>query len=312
MLYGRFIFNCELNAEAVLPPFKGSTFRGAFGVALKRVVCALKRQDCQKCLLGSRCIYAFFFEKKNSVPLHGKKVAAIPHPFVIEPPLNSKTHFRPGEGFDFNLLLFGRATTYLPYCIYAFEQMGQTGIGKRIQGKRAGFVLKTVSANGQIIYSGQDKRLRSEDITSHLVLLGPPSNEVKALTIHLQTPLRVKHENYLKADLPFHVLIRAALRRISSLFACYGDGEPDLNYHGLVERARGVRTEESNLRWFDWERYSNRQETRMLMGGMIGSVTYKGDLAEFLPVLRICEEVHLGKQTTFGLGQIKIVEDEFQ
>lgn len=46
MLYSRLTFTTELNAEAILPKYKGSTFRGAFGNALKRVVCALERQNC--------------------------------------------------------------------------------------------------------------------------------------------------------------------------------------------------------------------------------------------------------------------------
>ena len=41
----------------------------------------------------------------------------------------------------------------------------------------------------------------------------------------------------------------------------------------------------------------------MLMGGMIGAVTYTGDVTEFLPLIRFCEKVHIGKQTTFGLGK---------
>jgi CRISPR/Cas system endoribonuclease Cas6 (RAMP superfamily) len=86
----------------------------------------------------------------------------------------------------------------------------------------------------------------------------------------------------------------------------FGDGEPKLDYTGLVARAHEVKIERADLRWFDWKRYSNRQEQSMLMGGMIGEITYRGDLTEFLPLLRYCEKVHLGKATTFGLGQIQV------
>ena len=44
----------------------------------------------------------------------------------------------------------------------------------------------------------------------------------------------------------------------------------------------------------------------MLMGGIIGEVSYSGDLTEFLPLVRFCEKVHIGKQTSFGLGKIEI------
>jgi hypothetical protein len=86
----------------------------------------------------------------------------------------------------------------------------------------------------------------------------------------------------------------------------YGEGEPDLDYRGMVERAGGVKVESSNLRWFDWERYSNRQERGMQLGGLAGAVTYKGDLGEFVPLLEFSSKVHIGKQTSFGLGKLEV------
>jgi hypothetical protein len=118
----------------------------------------------------------------------------------------------------------------------------------------------------------------------------------------------LKYENHFEAELPFHVLVRAMLRRISSLEEAYGGGDPPLDYRGLVARAQTVTVESSSIRWFDWKRYSNRQDQAMLMGGMVGKTAYAGDLAEFLPLIRFCEKVHLGKQTAFGLGKIALAE----
>lgn len=84
--------------------------------------------------------------------------------------------------------------------------------------------------------------------------------------ITLNTPLRLKYRSRLEPDLPFHVLIRAGLRRLSSLLTYHGSGEPQLDYKGLVHRAMDVQVMESSIRWFDWRRYSNRQEQAMFMG----------------------------------------------
>ncbi len=62
MLYGKYSFTVTFNSDAILPPYKGSTFRGVFGHALKRVTCALKRQSCDDCMLRSKCVYPFVFE----------------------------------------------------------------------------------------------------------------------------------------------------------------------------------------------------------------------------------------------------------
>ncbi|MBW2102778.1 MAG: CRISPR system precrRNA processing endoribonuclease RAMP protein Cas6, partial [Deltaproteobacteria bacterium] len=55
-------------------------------------------------------------------------------------------------------------------------------------------------------------------------------------------------------------------------------------------------------------RYSNRHERRMLMGGMVGSVVYEGRLGEFMPLLELSSKVHLGKNTSFGLGKMDVTE----
>ena len=123
-----------------------------------------------------------------------------------------------------------------------------------------------------------------------------------AIRFNLLTPLRLKQNNTLSSELPFHVLVRAMLRRISSLFEHFGNGEPPLDYRGLISRAQGVTIESSSLRWHDWERYSNRQEQAMMMGGLIGSVTYRGSLSEYMPLLDLCKNLHIGKQSSFGLG----------
>jgi hypothetical protein len=62
MLFGKYQFFCEFETNAVLPPFKGSTFRGIFGRALKKVICVLKHQECTECLLSSKSVYVQIFE----------------------------------------------------------------------------------------------------------------------------------------------------------------------------------------------------------------------------------------------------------
>lgn len=313
MLFGRYNFSCVFEDDAALPEYKGSTFRGVLGHALKKVACALKRQSCEECLLRQTCVYAFVFEGVHgSGPYPEKKrIAAPPNAYVIEPPLETKTIYWPGEPFEFTLLLFGKANEYLPYFVYAMEQIGRTGIGRRINGKAAGFTLRTVRSSGRELYSCTTRQMSSfQDVRTYLPddLIGEHQVHAgkRAVKITLATPLRLKYRSRLEPDLPFHVLVRAGLRRLSSLLTYHGSGEPQLDYKGLVHRAMDVQVMESSIRWFDWRRYSNRQDQAMFMGGMVGEVTYADVPGEHLPILRFCREVHLGKQTTFGLGKIEV------
>ncbi|MBL7180341.1 MAG: CRISPR system precrRNA processing endoribonuclease RAMP protein Cas6 [Pseudomonadota bacterium] len=267
----------------------------------------MKRQECHECLLKERCIYALVFETQSVFqPVEGSRDNSPPHPFVIEPPQTPETNFKKGSDFDFNLLLFGEVNNSLPYFVYAIDQMGKIGIGKKINMRRGQFVLKSVKYDDRIIYSDTDQKLNTTDVLGTLSFNEQAANiggtfRVKVI---LDTPLRIKFENRLKADLPFHVLARAMLRRVSSLMHYYGNGEPDMDYRGLVERARDVSIVEADLDWFDWQRYSQRQDRAMLMGGLIGSITYEGKIGEYMPLIDFCSKVHMGKQTAFGLGKI--------
>jgi hypothetical protein len=142
MFYGKYTFCSSFDGDALLPEYRGSTFRGIFGHALKKVVCALK---CHDCLLRSKCVYFFVFETCAEARETGgrKRIAAPPHPYVIKPMPDIKTHFRPGDSFDFNLLLFGKANEHLPYFIYAFDQMGKPGIGRRMGENRLILLVTT-------------------------------------------------------------------------------------------------------------------------------------------------------------------------
>ncbi len=306
--YGKYTFSCKFDRPGILPPYKGSTFRGVFGLALKKVVCALKRQECEECLLKKRCVYALVFETPLAFePPEGLRVSVAPHPFVIEPPTTDQTEFEAGEYIDSSLILFGDVNDNLPYFIYAFDQIGKIGLGRRINGRRAGFTLKSVSSNGIAVYSDKDKKIRQRSFVDRLEIPVSTNHEDTRfrIKVSLKTPLRLKYANKLKTDLPFHVLVRAMLRRISSLCICYAGGEPDLDYKGLLNRAADIAIEDNGLKWHAWERYSNRQKQRMPLGGMLGEIIYNGRLTEYLPLLDICSKVHVGKNTSFGLGKMK-------
>ncbi len=62
----------------------------------------------------------------------------------------------------------------------------------------------------------------------------------------------------------------------------------------------------ADLRWLDWERWSQRQNAAMKLGGLVGTLTLEGDVAPFAPLLRAAEVLHAGKGATFGLGKVEV------
>jgi hypothetical protein len=44
----------------------------------------------------------------------------------------------------------------------------------------------------------------------------------------------------------------------------------------------------------------------MTLGGLVGTLDLEGNLAPFAPLFRAAEILHVGKNTTFGLGRIAV------
>jgi hypothetical protein len=111
----------------------------------------------------------------------------------------------------------------------------------------------------------------------------------------------------LATDVHFRALAFAMLRRTLELAHFHVPGAVvDWSFHRLLAQANGVRVAASDLRWHDWQRYSNRQQRKMTLGGFVGTVHVEGDLAPFAALLRTAEIVHVGKGTTFGLGRLRL------
>lgn len=127
------------------------------------------------------------------------------------------------------------------------------------------------------------------------------------LKLRFLTPARTQIQGDLQTGLTFELLVRSLLRRVSALSLLHGSEPLDLDYRGLIERARTVTVCRSALRWWDLERYSNRQGGKMKVGGLIGEVEYKGQaIREFLPLVAAGEFLHVGKGTSLGLGAYRI------
>src|SRR5260370_32607242 len=70
-----------------LPAYKGSTLRGAFACAFKRLVCV--RPDltrCDPCPLLHDCAYPYVFETRPPPASPGTGFPQYPRPFVLDPP----------------------------------------------------------------------------------------------------------------------------------------------------------------------------------------------------------------------------------
>jgi hypothetical protein len=294
-----------------LPPFKGSALRGGFGYAFKSVVCT---EACrEKCSLGNACPYGYVFE--TAPPEHTavlRTFDAVPRPFIIEPPLDRRTDYAPGETLTFQVKLIGRASRFLTYFILAFQDLGERGLGKG----RGRFLLSSVEAihplNGEpvTVFDRTERnriRVRALPVEAPAIAARAAALPTDRLSLAFLTPTRLKHRgHWVRQGPPFAVLIKTLLGRISSLSYFHCGQQLEADFRGLIDRAAGVRLAAAETTWTNWARFSGKQRQRINLGGLVGPVTYEGDVRPYRPLLALGELVHVGKGTVFGNGQYQL------
>jgi len=299
---------CTLCAqeEALLPSFKGSMLRGAFGRALRRSVCVMgPQQPCAACGLRAACHYTRLFETfiEGEPPPFLKGQTAAPRPFVFEAE-DERRHFAPGDPLRFDLLLFGSAVGLQTLAAVAVTRMAEHGLGER----RRRFTAEEISFQDA---SGGFRPLFSAgrpSLEGPAPPLLPPRNGLPEgeIVLCFRTPARLKAGGHLLRTLGFRGLVFRMLARTLELAHFFGRETIDWEIQPFLRQAEGVRVVEQDLAWRDLKRYSARQGTEMSMGGFVGSLRLAGDLAPFATLLRTAEIVHIGKGTTFGLGRVEI------
>ncbi|HON06301.1 MAG TPA: CRISPR system precrRNA processing endoribonuclease RAMP protein Cas6 [Candidatus Ratteibacteria bacterium] len=287
--------------NAILPAYKGATLRGAFGIAFKNSICVNKKiQDCNGCLISNKCIYKQIF---NTEVISDEKSQNFPQPFILEPPYDRQTFYGKNDYLKFGLIIIDKMVDYFPYFVLTFKLMGEKGIG--IRKKRSEFDLIKIKNRTRIVFDGKTQNIKDY---RKPVKISIPKIKQNLLTLNFISPTRIKIEGELINGLPFVLFIKSLLRRISLLKKNYSDNKNfKIDYDALLEKACNIQTVSSSLRWYDWQRFSSRQKTTMKLGGFTGQITYSGEIQEFIPYIKLGEIIHIGKNTSFGLGKYVII-----
>ncbi len=291
----------------VLPPYKGAVFRGAFGNAFRHLVCVAPKADCVACLLRSQCLYVAFFEPPppSDYP-DAAKFSSAPAPYVLNPPLTNRQAFHPGDLLDFEMVLIGPAIEALPYFIYTFTELGRMGLGSK-RGKYDLVKVELLRGEEALqIYDDGTQMLEAHLPPGASTISQQPENGLTSLTFHFLTPVRLKVKGDLVTHLTFPLFFERLAQRLTLLTVFYSPSVHPPDFSPLVTAAQDINVVADDLRWYDWERYSSRHRDVMKFGGLRGRITFSGELAPFMPWLRLGGGVNVGQQTTFGLGKFKL------
>ena len=303
----RYRFTAVVQQALALPDYAGSLLRGQFGAALRQVACMTRQPTCPGCPLLQTCPYTRIFEAPP--PARGQHAlqdfSQIPNPYVMEPPTPGARVLAAGDMLVFHLVLVGHAVEQLALVVFALQRALAQGLTRqRVPADLLQVDWLDTQGTEHPVWSRDQPTLAGRPTT-----LQAPASPADAggITLNIHTPLRLQQQGRPlgAAQLTPRVLVAAVARRAALLMEFHA------GQSGWGEAARQIThrseslTDTRDLHWFDWTRYSSRQQQEMTLGGVLGRWTLHGsaeDLAEVWPWLWLGQWLHAGKNATMGLG----------
>lgn len=196
--------------------------------------------------------------------------------------------------YEFSLYLFDEYCDECYFLVSAFHEMlTKIGLGKA----RKTYKNFEIFINDECIYENNNLTF-IDDFKKDLNITNPKSS----VNIEIKTPIRLKKNGvFIRKETDFEVkdIILSIYKRISFL---KGEEIYSLPYKPSYEyRAKDVFFK-------DLSRFSQRKQSKMKLGGMMGSFELNNLDEESYKLLKIGEILGAGKETSFGLGKIIIRE----
>lgn len=297
-----------------LPRWPASLLRGTVGRSLRGMVCVLRsRKTCHDCPLVHNCVYPFLYEHAEHYT-ESSAGHAPAQPYILATGLKQQTRITEGDIISFSLTLLGKSHTFFPHLVCAIRDATRNGIGRNRE-TVGRFTVESLMVQGNNIYNADEQSLQIVPSPELITLpLLPEANDspFEEYLIELETPLRVKNENRLQGHLTEEQLFRIVFRRIATVWGQFGTTAPHFAWNDLLNLMSHVDLHPLEEQWLELDRFSSRQGNAMKFGGIRGKYLLRGKVRPLLPYLRIAERIHIGKQTTFGLGKIRLTTSKSQ
>lgn len=308
----RYRFTATLQHPLALPDYAGSLLRGQFGAALRQITCMTRQPTCHGCPLLQTCPYTRIFEAPP--PPKGQHTlqnfSQIPNPYVMEPPAPGARVLAAGDALVFSLVLVGHALEQLALIVCALQRALAQGLTReRVPAEL--MRVDCVGADGAATAIWTSEQPALVEHSTALNLPAMPQGQ-QAITLDIHTPMRLQHQGQPLgvAQLSPRALVSALARR-GALLMEFHASEAYKTHFDWGQAARDAAhasarlSDERDLWWFDWMRYSSRQKQEMMLGGVLGQWRLHGDaddLANVWPWLWLGQWLHAGKNATMGMG----------
>jgi hypothetical protein len=269
--------------------------RGAFGTVFRRLVCLPECESSRECEWRKSCGYARIFEPHLDAGPSG--LADPPRPFVFRARHLDGCAIPPGGVFHFDIHVFDLNDTTVPYFRLVFAELGREGLGPgRSRAKLT--EVEHLDLDGLIV-------TEISEPPPCVLSLAPALEPVRRVRVRFLTPTELKADDGVAERPEFSVLLKRIRDRVFNLAGFYGGDSHEIDFRAFGDRAAEVRMTRCDIERVEVTRLSSRTGQRHSLGGFTGVAEYEGDLAEFLPFLTAAQFTGVGRQTTWGKGEIR-------
>lgn len=242
------------------------------------------------------------------------------------------TTFKKGDIWHFSMTVMGAAVTKTALIVKAWELALTNGLGAHTPYRRA--TLLQADCDGRTLYTSPHlpsaNAIALSTSSSHVLGLAEcdlkdslkisdlylcSANQPIRLTMQFLTPFRYQQNNRIVShpdSLDSATFIASLYNRIR---LCQDNHSPDKawdigydSYHRFKEDIETLSIA-VDIAANHVPRRSNRQQRKMQLYGLQGNIHLTGDhqtLTRLLPALQLGEQLHIGKNTTMGLGQYQL------
>lgn len=317
-----------LDLEAVesgdLPPYLGSTMRGALGRLMRPALC--EGDGCgDTCQQPESCRYFAIFERSRTT-----SGGNAPKPLILEAPLTERLEeiaiggpvflpFETGPGLQEDqtptlqnnrvlrvergaivtagLRMLGPLSVSLAGIVEAIGRFGLTMSDVRFRLSRAS------DGAGRILFDSRLPQITAQQPS--LMRLSSEVERARRLRIVFATPAVVNLGGKITFDAKALAgcFVEHCLARAVQVYNCL-TGQPRLPW---VE-APLVRSALVGQRVYRYRlpRYTFRQQKRLQFDGVVGYIELAGEFDAVMPFVRAAEILHFGQKATFGLGKVRV------
>lgn len=293
-------FKLRITRGGTLPRNKESAIRGGMGAMLLKYNCVfmhnnLQIKDCEACSFCEDCIaqrimYSPFKIKPEYVTRESIG-------YVIECS-DYRECFMAGDELCFNLILFGNVIVYFNQILQAFHALGRKGFGTN---KCCYEIVSIENRKGEELFAQNRvyrERYLVETVNDYVEeRMRQPLTENRIVFV---TPVTLKYRGEFLTEFNSIALVESMVRRNfmlncfegnEALKVNFGDDVPDINWQ--------------TSSFYEYERYSSTQQRKMPLRGIMGEVVFDLIPTDLLPYVYAAELTHIGKNTSFGFGEIK-------